>query len=48
MIEYGIANSLPSREELFDLTMDPTERVNLTENHACERVLTHMRARLDC
>lgn len=47
LTEYGIADRLPPPEELFDLVMDPMERVNLADSPAHARVLTHMRARLD-
>lgn len=47
MIEYGAGDRLPPQEELFDLVMDPTERVNLADDPACARVLTNMRARLE-
>ena len=47
VIDYGIAARLPAEEELFDLVMDPMERVNLATDSAYERVLTHMRRRLE-
>ena len=46
LAEYGLGDRLPAGEELFDLVMDPMERVNLATDPAYDRVLTHMRARL--
>ncbi len=47
MINSGVGARLPAAEELFDLVMDPMERVNLTADPAFGRVLLHMRARLE-
>lgn len=45
--EYGAADRLPPKEQLFDLVMDPMERVNVAEDPSYERVMANMRTRLD-
>jgi len=47
LIDYGIGDRLPPQEELYDVVVDPMERVNLAADAAYARVLTHMRARLE-
>ena len=47
LTEYGAADRLPPKEQLYDLVMDPMERVNVAEEPGCQQVLAHMRTRLD-
>ncbi|MFP4027345.1 MAG: sulfatase [Candidatus Brocadiia bacterium] len=47
MTEYGMAGHFPAREQLYDLVMDPMERVNRADDSDCERPLAAMQARLE-
>lgn len=47
LAEYGLAGRPAPREELYDLVLDPMERVNLAGDPAWQRALVHMRARLE-
>ena len=47
LIECGLLNSVRDREQLFDLALDPAERVNLISNPAYSNIYCELSSKLE-